>query len=394
MFETLKVLPPDAILGVLADYRQDSRPHKIDLGVGVFRDEFGDTPVLSTVKKAEGFLLQNQSSKAYLGSQGDPEFNVAMQALVFGHDQGHNPGIYTVQTPGGCGSLRVGAELIMRVRPGASIWVSDPTWANHVPLLSGAGLTLKTYPYYDFADPGIRFEAMQEGLRQIPAGDIVLLHACCHNPSGMDLSRQQWRALADIIVERSLLPFVDIAYQGFAEGADEDAFGIRLLAERVPELMVSGSCSKNFGLYRDRVGSLSIKVANDQVRAAVSSQVVNIVRGMYSMPPAHGGEIVTHILNDVALRAEWNEELAVMRNRLKAMRTLLVGALSRHVSERDFAFIERAQGMFCFLGLTPEQVGRLKTEHAVYMVDSSRINVAGINPKNVEHLAQAIAAVL
>jgi len=394
LFETLNTLPPDAILGVLNEYRQDTRKQKIDLGVGVFRDEFGDTPVLSTVKKAERFLLENQASKAYLGSQGDPQFNVAMQALLFGDGEGENSGIYTVQTPGGCGSLRVGAELILRARPGASIWVSDPTWANHVPLLSGAGLTLKAYPYYDFDNPGLREEAMLEGLSQVPAGDIVLLHACCHNPSGMDLSQAQWRAVAEIIEERGLLPFIDIAYQGFAEGADEDAFGIRLLADRVPELMVSGSCSKNFGLYRDRVGSLSIKVANDKIRASVSSQVVNIVRGMYSMPPAHGGSIVTHILNDAGLRAEWNEELAAMRNRLKAMRTMLVSELANHVSERDFSFIERAQGMFCFLGLTREQVQQLKTEYAVYMVDSSRINVAGINQDNVEHLAKSIAAVL
>jgi len=394
LFETLKTLPPDAILGVLNEYRQDPRKHKIDLGVGVFRDEFGDTPVLSTVKKAERFLLENQASKAYLGSQGDPAFNVAMQALLFGDGEGENSSIYTVQTPGGCGSLRVGAELILRARPGASIWVSDPTWANHVPLLSGAGLTLKAYPYYDFDNPRIREDAMLEGLRQIPAGDIVLLHACCHNPSGMDLSREQWRAVADIVDERGLLPFIDIAYQGFAEGADEDAFGIRLLAERVPELMVSGSCSKNFGLYRDRVGSLSIKVASDAIRASVSSQVVNIVRGMYSMPPAHGGSIVTHILNDAELRAEWQEELAAMRNRLKLMRTMFVSELAKHVAERDFSFIERAQGMFCFLGLTREQVQQLKTEHAVYMVDSSRINVAGINQDNVGHLASSIAAVL
>lgn len=394
MFETLKTLPPDAILGVLNEYRQDSRHHKIDLGVGVFRDEHGDTPVLSTVKKAERFLLENQASKAYLGSQGDADFNIAMQALLFGKGEGTNPNIYTVQTPGGCGSLRVGAELIMRARPGASIWVSDPTWANHVPLLSGAGLSIKPYAYYDFASPGIREDALLDCLRQIPEGDIVLLHACCHNPSGMDLSREQWRAIADIVAERELLPFIDIAYQGFAEGADEDAYGIRLLAQRVPELIVSGSCSKNFGLYRDRVGSLSIKVANDKVRASVSSQVVNIVRGMYSMPPAHGASIVTHILNDAALRTEWEGELAAMRDRLKAMRELLVSELGRHVGDRDFSFIERAQGMFSFLGISADQVRQLKTEHAVYMVDSSRINVAGINRENVEHLARSIAAVL
>lgn len=394
MFEALQTLPADAILGVLAEYRQDKRDHKIDLGVGVFRDENGDTPVLSTVKKAERYLLENQQSKAYLGSRGDPDFNVAMQALLFGVEQGSNSRIYTLQTPGGCGSLRVGAELILRGRPGASIWVSDPTWANHVPLLSGAGLQLKTYPYYDAENPGIRFEEMLNGLSKIPVNDIVLLHACCHNPSGMDLTQEQWQAVCKIVVERNLLPFIDIAYQGFANGLVDDAYSIRLFADLVPEMIVSASCSKNFGLYRDRVGSLSVMVEDGATIARVESQVVNIVRGMYSMPPAHGGSIVTHILRDAALRAEWDDELTFMRERLKEMRGLIAAELAQRNAPRDFSFIERAQGMFSFLGLTKEQVQRLKTEFAVYMVDSSRINVAGINHKNVGHLADAIVAVL
>jgi aspartate/tyrosine/aromatic aminotransferase len=394
LFESLQTLPADAILGVLAEYRQDNRAHKIDLGVGVYRDENGDTPVLGTVKKAERHWLEYQISKAYLGSRGDPDFNAAMQALLFGAEQGNNSRIYTLQTPGGCGSLRVGAELILRGRAGACIWVSDPTWANHVPLLSGAGLQLKTYPYYDAANPGIRFAEMLEGLSQIPVNDIILLHACCHNPSGMDLSREQWQAVSEIIVERNLLPFVDIAYQGFAEGLDEDAYPIRLLADLVPEMIVSASCSKNFGLYRDRVGSLSVVVENPASVAKVDSQLVNIVRGMYSMPPAHGGSIVTHILSDQGLRAEWDDELTAMRERLKSMRGLIATELAQRTSARDFSFIERAQGMFSFLGLTPQQVQRLKSEYGVYMVDSSRINVAGINHGNVAHLADAIVAVL
>lgn len=394
MFESLQTLPADAILGVLAEYRQDKRAHKIDLGVGVFRDENGNTPVLGTVKKAERHWLEYQISKAYLGSRGDPDFNAAMQALLFGAEQDNNSRIYTLQTPGGCGSLRVGAELILRGRAGARIWVSDPTWANHVPLLSGAGLQLKTYPYYDAVNPGIRFAEMLEGLSQIPMNDIILLHACCHNPSGMDLSREQWRAVSEIIVERNLLPFVDIAYQGFAEGLEEDAYPIRLLADLVPEMLVSASCSKNFGLYRDRVGSLSVVVENPASVARVDSQLVNIVRGMYSMPPAHGGSIVTHILSDEGLRDEWDDELTAMRERLKSMRGLIAAELAQRTSARDFSFIQRAQGMFSFLGLTTQQVQRLKSEFGVYMVDSSRINVAGINHGNVTHLADAIVAVL
>ena len=393
MFENLKALPPDAILRLIAEHQNDPRERKVDLGVGVYRDESGQTPVLGSVKKAEQRLLAAQVSKAYLGSGGAPEFNDAMRTLMFGSQAGADR-IVTLQTPGGSGSLRVAAGLILRARPGATVWASDPTWANHVPLLGGAGVTLESYPYYDGVSRKIRFAAMLEALGAIPAGDIVLLHGCCHNPTGMDLDAEQWRQVADLIVSRRLLPFVDFAYQGFADGLEEDAFPLRLLLERVPEMIVSNSCSKNFGLYRDRVGSLSL-VAQDRAAAAVvRSQVFNIVRTMYSMPPDHGGAVVATILNDAELKAEWLAELLGMRRRLRETRELLVAVLREQAPNHDFSHIARGKGMFSFLGVSSEQVQRLKSDFAVYMVDSSRINVAGITRENVGYLGESIAAVL
>lgn len=393
MFETLSALPPDAILTLIGEYQNDSRETKIDLGVGVYRDESGQTPILKVVKKAEQYLVDTQPTKSYLGSGGNPDFNHAIQALTFG-ELASDERITTLQTPGGSGSLRVAAGLIMRSKPDAIVWASDPTWANHIPLLGGAGLEIKTYPYYDPDARNIRFDEMIETLNSIPAGDIVLLHGCCHNPTGMDLARDQWQAIADIVVERELIPYIDIAYQGFAEGLEEDAYPVQLIMPRVPEMIVSSSCCKNFGIYRDRVGSLSLIGKDGQTSAVLRSQANNIVRTMYSMPPDHGAAVVSYILNDPGLREEWLVELAEMRNRLKGVRALLGAALRQQAPDHDFSHIERANGMFCFVGITPEQVERIKSEHGVYMVNSSRINVAGITRDNVGHLASSIAAVL
>jgi aspartate/tyrosine/aromatic aminotransferase len=281
-----------------------------------------------------------------------------------------------------------------RAKPEVSVWASDPTWANHIPLLGGAGLNLESYPYYDTDTKGIRFDDMLETLNSVPAGDIVLLHGCCHNPTGMDLSKEQWQTVADVVVDRELIPYIDIAYQGFAEGLDEDAYPVRLLVSRVPEMIVSSSCCKNFGIYRDRVGSLSLIGKDAATSAILRSQANNIVRTMYSMPPDHGASVVSHILNDVDLRKEWLVELAEMRDRLKGVRALLGSALREKAPDHDFSHIERANGMFCYIGITPGQVERIKSEFGVYMVNSSRINVAGITRNNVEHLASSIAAVL
>ena len=393
MFESLDLLPPDAIIGLIGEYLNDPREPKVDLGIGVYRNASGDTPVLDVVKRAEQRLVDTQLTKSYIGSAGPADFNEAMRELTFAGTVA-NDRVAMLQTPGGSGSLRVAAGVILRARPDATIWASSPTWANHVPLLGGAGLELQPYAYYDEETKALDFDGMLESLRGIPQGDIVLLHTCCHNPTGIDPDEAQWRAIADVLVERELLPFVDIAYQGFATDLDTDAFVIRELAGRVPEMIVANSCSKNFGLYRDRVGALFVVTADSKERDAVQSQANNVVRTMYSMPPDHGAAVVAMILNDEGLRADWLDELREMRERLRDMRQLLHDALLEEAPGRDFSHLVRAKGMFCFLGVSPEQVGRLKKEHSVYMVDSSRINIAGITADNVGHIARSVAAVL
>jgi len=393
LFESLQAASADAILGLIAEYRDDPRAEKIDLGVGVYRTAAGETPVLDVVKRAERILLDKQDTKAYIGTAGAADFNAAMQALTFG-DASPDDRLTTIQTPGGSGSLRVAAGMILRASPHASVWVSEPTWANHWPLLTGAGVNLKSYPYYDKENHVVNIDEMLATLRTVPAGDIVLLHACCHNPSGMDPSVEEWQAITDVLVEGKLVPFIDMAYQGFVESPDDDAYPVRLMAERVPEMIVVSSCSKNFGLYRDRVGILSLLATDSAARDIVSSQVNNLVRTIYSVPPDHGAAVVSLILNDDELRSAWIVELAEMRERLRAMRVLLHDALLEKVPDHDYSHLVRATGMFCFLGITAQQVTTLKKDFGVYMVDSSRINVAGITPDNVNYLANSIAATL
>lgn len=393
MFEKLQALPADAILGLIAEYKKDTRDNKIDLGVGVYRTAAGETPVLGSVKKAEQRLVDTQNSKAYIGTAGDPSFNTAMQTLTFA-DSADTSRLVTIQAPGGSGSLRVAAGLLLRAREATPVWVSDPTWANHIPLLGGAGLKLQPYPYYDTKAHVIRTEAMLDTLRAAPKGDVVLLHACCHNPSGLDPVEEEWRAIADVVVERDLVPFIDMAYQGFARGLDEDAFAVRHLADKVETMLVASSCSKNFGLYRDRVGTLSILAKDSKTRDVVASQLSNIVRTIYSVPPDHGAAVVSTILHDETLTKEWHGEVKEMRERLSDMGKLLAETLQARAPGHDFSHLARATGMFCFLGISEVQVNRLKDEFGVYMVGSSRINVAGITEANVGYLADSIAAVL
>ncbi|MCH7980894.1 MAG: aspartate/tyrosine/aromatic aminotransferase [Proteobacteria bacterium] len=393
MFASLSPRPADAILGLIAEYKKDPRPQKIDLGIGVYRTADGETPVLNVVKQAERQILESQTSKAYLGTAGEPSFNAAIQSLIFA-DSVSGERLTTVQTPGGSGSLRVAASLLQQSATVSPVWVSDPTWSNHVPLLGGAGLELPPYPYYDTEKHVIRVDAMLETLRTIPKGETVLFHACCHNPSGLDPADDTWRAITDIVVERELLPFIDMAYQGFSRGLDEDAFAIRHMAERVPEMLVSSSCSKNFGLYRDRVGTLSVMAADAATSATVASQLSFIARTIYSMPPDHGAAIVSTILADDSLTSDWHGELADMRQRLRDMRELISNALHDKAPDHDFSHLVRATGMFCFLGISGEQIATLKNDYGVYLVGSSRVNIAGITPANVDYLAESIAAVL
>ena len=393
MFESLQTATADAILALMVQYRDDPRPQKIDLGVGVYRTAGGNTPVLDVVKKAEQFLIDAQASKSYLGTAGAADFNSVMQTLIFGGAADRSR-LTTIQTPGGSGSLRVAAGMIMRAAPNTMVWTSEPTWANHVPLLGGAGLTLKPYPYYDSENHVLEIDAMLAALRIATTGDIVLLHGCCHNPSGLDPSVDDWVAITDVIVEKGLIPFIDMAYQGFANGLDEDAHAVRYMLGRVPEMIVSTSCSKNFGLYRDRVGTLSILSADAVTNDIVDSQVNNLVRTIYSMPPDHGAAVVSLILNDASMRAEWVVEVTKMRERLREMRNLLDKALAEKAPGHDFSHVIRATGMFCFLGLTRQQIMQLKTDFGIYMVNSSRINIAGITVENVSYLADSIVATL
>jgi aspartate/tyrosine/aromatic aminotransferase len=394
LFESLERKPPDAILKLIAEFGNDPRAEKIDLGVGVYRDASGNTPVFRAIKKAEQQLLDTQTSKSYLGTRGAAEFCDAVQGLVLGDGARGDERITTLQTPGGSGALRVAAGVILRANPDTTTWVSEPTWNNHVPLLGGAGVKLQTYPYYDAVQNTLRFDAMLDDLKQVPPGDVVLLHGCCHNPTGMDLSIAQWDEVTDVIIDRGLVPFVDIAYQGFADGLDEDAYGARKLLERAPEMIVAASCSKNFGLYRERTGSLTFVSATHDAAAIVSSQADNIVRTMYSLPPDHGAAAVTMILGNADLRDDWLDELGGMRQRMKEMRSLIVAGLEKAAPNRDFSQIGRGKGMFSYLGVSPEQVAALKKDYGIYLVDSGRINVCGVTRDNADYLSESIAAVL
>jgi len=396
MFERLETVIPDPILGLMAAFRADPDPHKVDLGVGVYRDERGDTPVLECVRQAEHALLARQTTKSYVSSSGNPGFNQAMEQLVFGaaHPALTAGRVRTIQTVGGCGALRLGAELIRAVDADAVVHVSTPTWANHGPLLSGSGLKLGRYPYYDPATGGVRFEALLQALEQLPPRAVVLLHASCHNPTGADLSQAQWRELLALLKRRQLLPFVDLAYQGLGDGTDADAFAVRLLSSELPEVLCAVSCSKNFGLYRERTGSLHLVSESPAAADAAFSQLVRIARGIWSMPPDHGAAIVHAILADVTLARRWAEEVESMRWRIQGLRHELLQRLQEHCPQRDFSFVTAQRGMFSFFGITTAQVRALREHHHVYMTDDSRMNVAGLRGENLEYFARAVAQVL
>lgn len=396
MFNSLIAMPADPILGLLTQYREDSHPQKVDLGVGVYKDPTGVTPILSCVKKAEKFRLDTETTKVYIGPTGSPQFNTLMTELAFGanHSAILANRIRTVSTPGGTGALRVAGDFIKRCNPNAVLWVSDPTWANHVGLFEAAGITVKTYPYYDYDSKSLKFDEMLAALSQVSPDDVVLFHACCHNPSGMDLTTEQWDKVVALTKEQGFTPLIDMAYQGFGDGVDIDAYGVRHMAAAVDNMILCSSCSKNFGLYRERIGSCSV-IAKDANTANIAQSVLlYVVRCLYSMPPAHGAAIVETILGSKELTQEWLDELKVMRDRINGNRAILVDKLKANGVKRDFSFIARQKGMFSFLGVAPEQVARLQKEFSIYMVGSSRISIAGISEDNVDYLAQSIAKVL
>ena len=394
MFSELKPLPTDPILGLMAAFKQDTNPKKIDLGVGVYKDEQGNTPVLKAVKKAEAFRLENETSKSYIGLAGNLDYCQKMENLLLGeHPALLANRVRTAQAPGGTGALRVAAEFIKRCNKDATVWVTTPTWANHISLFEAAGLTVKEYPYYDYENKDLLFDEMINTLKQVPKGDVVLFHACCHNPSGMDLNAEQWSTVADLAVEVGFTPLVDIAYQGFGSSLEEDAAGLRKLAAAVDELIICSSCSKNFGLYRERIGACSI-LAKDAATADISNSVLlSVVRSIYSMPPAHGADIVSTILGSAELTQMWHDELDEMRNRINGLRTLIKESLAAKGIEQDFSFIDRQNGMFSFLGINKEQIERLQKDYSIYIVGSSRVNVAGISDANIDYFANAVADV-
>lgn len=396
MFESLKPVAMDPILGLMAAYRADTRTNKIDLGIGVYMNDRGHTPVMTSVKEAETQLMQLETTKSYQGIAGDPDYNQRIIELLFGADHSilNSGRIKSIQAPGGSGALRVGAEVIQRARPEAKLWVGVPTWPNHIPLLGGAGFEIEEYPYYNRDNHQIETEAMMETLRQVPAGDMVLLHGCCHNPTGADLTHEQWDMIADLALERGFIPFIDTAYQGLGDGLDEDAYGLRMMAERLPELVVASSCSKNFGLYRERTGSITFIADSAEQADIVASQAMSVARQIYSMPPAHGALLVSLILGDQQLRANWEAELTEVRERIQSMRTLLADNIQNNAAGKDFSHIKQQRGMFSFLGLNTAQLDQLREEYGVYIVSSSRVNLAGINSSNLDYLSSSIMSVL
>ena len=377
----------DSLLALIALAEADPREDKIDVGVGVYRDGAGNTPILKVIKEAERRLIETQTTKAYLGGRGDVRFTELIGPILLGHHASDDR-IQGVQTPGGCGALRLGFQLLANVDPGARVLVGTPTWLNHEPLIRGVGLEIVEYPYYERGQGAVRFDSMIEALKSARPGDIALLHGCCHNPTGADLDDAQWDEVTEIVAARGLIPFVDIAYQGFGRGLDEDARGLRGLLGACDEVIAAQSCDKNFSVYRDRVGSLWVKTGSKNSTARAMAHVLQDAREMWSMPPDHGAAAVRIVLDDEGLRAQWHEELAAMRGRINAIRAELASADPR------LAFIGRQFGMFSMLPLSREQVLRLREDHSIYMADSGRFNVVGMADRDVERFTAAVVEAL
>jgi aspartate aminotransferase len=393
-FNDIQRVPGDPILGLIDAYAADPNPNKFDLGVGVYKDALGLTPILRSVKLAEQRLLDTQTTKTYIGGHGEPRFGALISELVLGKDSPllASKRVGATQTPGGTGALRLCADFIADCLPGRGIWLSDPTWPIHETIFAKAGLMVSHYPYVG-SDNRLNVEAMLTTLNQVPRGDVVLLHACCHNPTGFDLSHDDWRQVLDIVRSRDLLPLIDFAYQGFGDGLEQDAWAVRLFAEALPELLITSSCSKNFGLYRERTGALLVCASTADKLLDVRSQLSSIARNLWSNPPDHGAAIVAEILGDPELKSLWADEVEEMRARIAQLRAGLVEALTPLGLGERFAHIGVQRGMFSYTGLNDDQVARLRHEHSVYLVSAGRANIAGIDASRLDLLAQAIAAV-
>ena len=395
MLEQLPLLPDDPILGLAAECRSDPNPEKVDLTVGIYMDESGDCPVFDAIAKAQEKLVSEELTKAYIPAVGDEYFNLGMRHLILGGESSSlkDDRIASIQTPGGCGALRVGAEVVHAAQAGARVWVSDPTWPVHIPLLGSVGLNFETYRYYDPETHGVNFSMMTDDLSNAKKGDIVLLHGCCHNPCGADLSFDQWKVVAEQAQKFGFTPMIDLAYQGLGISLEEDVSGLRYLSESVPELIVAASCSKNMGLYRERTGIILFQNNDSSGSRAVSSQAKVAARRVYSMPPAHGGILAGMVLNDSELKKNWRTELEGMCARINFLREQLASQLTSETG-RDFNFIRCEKGMFSFLGLTADQAKALRSKYSIYMLDSSRINVAGINTNNIRYFVESVSKVI
>ena len=384
LLDRLDEQPSDSLLALIALCEADPRPDKIDVGVGVYRDAAGNTPILRAVKAAERRLLETQETKTYLGSQGDVRYTELIKAIVFGEEGAADDRIVGVQTPGGCGALRLGAELIARADPLARIFVGQPTWPNHAPLIGCVGIEMVDYPYYAKDSRTLCFDRMMEALGQARAGDLILLHGCCHNPTGADLDIEQWRAIAEIVAERGLIPYVDLAYQGLGNGLEADAAGTRLVVDAADQALVAQSCDKNFGLYRERTGSLFVKASDARQAQVVLGNLMSLARTMWSMPPDHGAAVVRIILDDSQLRADWRSELDDMCGRIRSLRARLAE------SDPRLEYIERQNGMFSMLPLSQDAVLELRKSHGIYMAGSGRFNVVGLSDESVDRFAAAV----
>jgi aromatic-amino-acid transaminase len=396
MFKHVDAYPGDPILTLNEDFQTDPRQGKINLSIGIYFDEEGRLPVMDAVRQAETALLSSIGPKPYLPMSGAPDYRQAIQQLLFGaqHEAVTSGRIATIQTIGGSGALKVGGDFLKRYFPNSQVWVSDPTWDNHRAMFEGAGFTVNTYPYYDAATGGLKFDEMLSAIDALPAKSIVLLHACCHNPTGVDLNQDQWKALTAVLKSRELLPFLDIAYQGFGDGIDEDAFSLRTLADAGVSFFVANSFSKSFSLYGERVGGLSV-VCPDKLEAGlVLGQLMACVRRNYSSPPTHGARIVAQVLGSPALRQSWSDELGAMRQRIKVMRQRLYDGVVAQLPGRDVRYFIDQRGMFSYTGLSAAQADTLREQHGVYVLRSGRMCAAGLNANNVDKVAEAIAAVL
>jgi aromatic-amino-acid transaminase len=388
--------PSDPILGVTEAFHKDTNPKKVNLGVGVYYDDNGKVPLLECVRRAEAERLKTAPPRGYLPIDGLAAYDQRVQELVFGKD---SPVIaekrsVTIQALGGTGGLKIGADFLKRISPDAEVWISEPSWENHRQLFEAAGFTVRNYPYYDSKTRGLDFPGMRNALNALPAGAIVVLHACCHNPTGVDLSPENWSEVLGIVQRRGLIPFLDLAYQGFADGLDADALAARLFAGAMSPVFLSSSFSKSFSLYGERVGAFSVVTSSDEESARVLSQLKRIVRTNYSNPPSHGCQLVAAVLSSAELRAQWEQELAAMRDRIKAMRLDLVSRIKDRAPKAEFAHVVTQRGMFSYSGLTKEQVQRLRKDYSIYAIETGRICVAALNSKNVDYVAEAIATVI